>query len=201
MEKFEKAKQIFIKNNGLMHTGQAQKAGIAPKTLYSMVDEGVVTRISRGIYALTGLEPITDPDLVTVALKVPAAVFCLISALNYHNLSEQMPRFVYFSLPQGARKPQINYPPVKIVWSSKDIYQAGIQEVIIDNTQVRIYSPEKTITDCFKFRNKYGLDVAIDALKRYLALPSSKQDFDSLMQFARLNRVEKIITPYIESLQ
>lgn len=97
--------------------------------------------------------------------------------------------------------PRMDYPPLKITWLTKKAYQAGIENVPIENFYIKMYSPEKTITDCFKFRNKYGLDVAIDALKRYLALPASKQDFDSLMRFARLNRVEKIITPYIESLQ
>ena len=81
------------------------------------------------------------------------------------------------------------------------MYNAGIQQISIDNTPVKIYSPEKTITDCFKYRNKYGLDVAVDALKRYMVLPPNQQNFDSLMHFARLNRVEKIFMPYVESLQ
>jgi predicted transcriptional regulator of viral defense system len=127
-------------------------------------------------------------------------VFCLITALDFHNLTEQIPQFVYIALPQGARRPKIHYPPINIIWPSKKIYQAGIQEVILDNTPVTIYNPEKTITDCFKYRNKFGLDVAIDALKNYINQPNKEKDFNVLMDYAELNRVDKIMMPYMESL-
>lgn len=200
MEKYGKSIEIFKSNHGVMRTSQAIKAGIAPKTLYAMLDSGVIIRLTRGMYALADHTPISNPDLVTVAMKYPVAVFCLITALNYYNLTEQIPHFVNIALPQGTRKPQIIYPPLQIIWLSEKTYQAGIQEVIIDDTTLMIYSPEKTITDCFKFRNKYGLDVAIDALRRYLAQPAEKQDMRNLVQYARFNRVEKIITPYLEAL-
>jgi predicted transcriptional regulator of viral defense system len=165
-----------------------------------MRDQGVIIRLSRGLYKLADAPPLGYPDLITIALKVPDAVFCLITALDFHNLTEQIPQFIYFALPQGARRPKIHYPPINIIWPSKKIYQAGIQEVILDNTPVKIYDPEKTITDCFKYRNKFGLDVAIDALKNYINQPNSKKDFNALMAYAKLNRVERIITPYIEAL-
>ena len=200
MEKYYKAYKHINEYGGIIRTGQAIKAGIAPKTLYDMLADGIITRIARGVYTLAGHRLTSNPDLITVAVKYPSSVVCLISALNYYNLTEQIAYFVYIALPRGVRKPQLSYPPLKIIWLSEKIYDAGIQEVTIDNTPIKIYSPEKTITDCFKFRNKYGLDVAIDALKRYLALPASKQDFDSLMYFARLNRVEKIMLPHIQAL-
>ena len=145
MEKFEKVIQIFTHHNGVMRTKQALDAGIAPKTLYAMRDSGVISRLNRGMYALAEREPISNPDLVTIALSTPAAVYCLITALDFFNLTEQVPRLVYFALPQGARRPLMDYPPIKIVWPSKKIYEAGIQEIILDNTAVNIYSPEKTI--------------------------------------------------------
>ena len=197
----EKAIQIIKESHGIISASQAFKAGIAPKTFYAMRDQGILVPVSRGIYRLQVVEPLIYPDMITVSLRIPKAVICLISALHYYNLTEQIPYFVYIALPQQSEMPHLDYPPLKIIWPSEKIYQAGIKEVLFDSIKVRIYSSEKTITDCFKFRNKYGLDVAIDALKRYMALPSNKQDFDSLMHFARLNRVEKIITPYIESLQ
>jgi len=166
-----------------------------------MRDQGALIRISRGLYRLKDADIPGNPDMITVSLRVPKAVFCLISALNYYNLTEQIPYFVYIALPQPAEMPRLEHPPLKIIWLSEKKYLAGIQEVTIDNTLVKIYSPEKTIADCFKFRNKFGLDVAIDALKRYMSQPSGKQDMKSLAFYARLNRVEKIIVPYIESLQ
>ena len=200
MDKFNKAIQIFAENKGLMRTYEAIDAGIAPKTLYAMRDAGVVTRLSRGVYSLVELGPIGNPDLITIALRVPSAVFCLITALDYYNLTEQIPHFIYFALPQGARRSKINHPPIQIFWLSEKTYQAGIREVTIDNILVKIYSPEKTIADCFKFRNKIGLDVAIDAIQRYFEQPTDKQNLNTLMKYAKLNRVEKIITPYVETL-
>lgn len=200
MRKFDKAKQIFTQNKGIMRTAEALDAGIASKTLYSMRDQGTLIQLSRGLYKLAEAPSLGNPDLITVALRVPDAVFCLITALDFHNLTEQIPQFVYIALPQGARRPKIHYPPINIIWPSKKIYQAGIHEVIVDNTPVKIFNPEKTITDCFKYRNKFGLDVAIDAIQRYFEQPTKKQNLNALMQYAKLNRVEKIITPYIETL-
>jgi predicted transcriptional regulator of viral defense system len=165
-----------------------------------MRDRGILVQMSRGLYRLADTSPLGNPDLVTVAMRLPKAVVCLISALDYYSLTEQIPHFVYIALPQDAEMPRIEHAPLQIIWPSKKIYQAGIQEVILDNTPVKIYDPEKTITDCFKYRNKFGLDVAIDALKNYINQPNSKKDFNALMAYAKLNRVERIITPYIEAL-
>jgi hypothetical protein len=107
---------------------------------------------------------------------------------------------VYIALPRDSEMPRIEHPPLQIFWLSDKYYQAGIQQVIIDGQIVKIYSPEKTIADCFKFRNKIGLEVAIDAIKRYFEQPANEQDFIALMKYAKLNRVEKIMMPYIEAL-
>lgn len=183
-----------------MRTAEALEADIAPKTLYSMRDKGVLIRLSRGLYKLADAPSLGNPDLIPVALRVPDAVFCLITALDFHNITEQIPQFVYFALPQGSRRPQIDYPPLQIIWPSKKIYEVGIQEVILDNTSVKIYDPEKTITDCFKYRNKFGLDMAIDALKNYIDQPNKDKDFNIIMDYAKLNRVDKIMMPYIKAL-
>lgn len=201
MDKYYKAIQSFKDFGGFMRTAQAIKIGIAPKTLYSMLKDGVITRVSRGLYKLSQISLLDNSDLVTIAIKYPDAVICLISALNYYDLTDQISHYVYIAFPRGVRRPLIDYPPLKITWLSDHIYKAGIQVVGIENISIKIYSPEKTITDCFKYRNKYGLDVAIDALKRYMSLPPVKQKFYDLVHFARLNRVENIIMPYIESLQ
>jgi len=200
MKKFDKARQIFKENKGIMRTAEVLDAGIAPKTLYAMRDQGSIIQLSRGLYKLADIPPLGNPDLITIALMVPEAVFCLMTALDFHNLTEQIPQFTYFAITQGARRPKIHYPPVNIIWPSKKIFEAGIQEVILDNTPVKIYDPEKTITDCFKYRNKFGLDVAIDAIQRYFAQPAKKQNLNALMTYAKLNRVVRIMLPYIQAL-
>ena len=196
----EKAIEIIKCHNGIIRTGEAIQAGISPKTFYAMRDQGILVQMSRGLYHLEDAPPPGNPDLLTVAMRLPKAVVCLISALDYYNLTEQIPHFVYIALPQDAEKPRFSTPPLQIFWPSKKVYLTGIQEVIIDNNPVKIYDPEKTITDCFKYRNKFGLDVAIDALKNYINQPNDKKDFNALISYAKLNRVERIMMPYIEAL-
>ena len=197
MDKFKEAIQIFKENQGLMRTAEALEADIAPKTLYSMRDKGVLIRLSRGLYKLADAPSLGNPDLIPVALRVPDAVFCLITALDFHNLTEQIPQFVYFSLPQGARRPKIHYPPINIIWPSRKIYEVGIQEVIMDNTSVKIYDPEKTITDCFKYRNKIGLDVALEALRD--CRQERKCTNHDLWEYAKICRVANVMKPYLEA--
>jgi predicted transcriptional regulator of viral defense system len=200
MKTIEEAIKIIQSRGGTIRTSEAIKAGIAPKTFYSMRDQGILIRLSRGLYHLAEAPILGDPDLLAVSIRYPKAVICLISALDYHNLTEQIPHFVYIALPRDSEMPRIEHPPLQIFWLSDKFYQAGIQEVSIDQQSIKIYSPEKTIADCFKFRNKIGLDVAIDAIQRYFGQPSDEQNFNSLLEYAKLNRIEKIMMPYIETL-
>ena len=200
MRQFQKAREIFSNSDGMLRTSEALERGIAPATLYNMRDQGVITEVSRGLFRLSGLPELSNPDLVTVAVRVPSAVICLISALHYYELTSHIPRYVYIALPQHIKKPRISHPPLEVVWLSAEVYEAGIHSVEIDSVDVPIYCPEKTICDSFKFRNKYGKDVAIEALKTYLQQPAEVWDIQQLMHYARLNRVESLITPYLEAL-
>ena len=121
----------------------------------------------------------------------------MISALNFHNLTTQIPYRVYIALPQNTKSPNLDYPPLDIVYLSSKPYFAGIDEHLIDGVLVKIYNQEKTVSDCFKFRNKIGKDVALDALKDYLSLPA--RQISLLLEYSRINRVENIIRPYIEA--
>ena len=196
----EKAIQLIRNTQGPIRPAQAIKAGIAPKPRYKMRDQGILATLSRGLYRLVDQPLLSNPDFITVSQRLPKAVICLVSALHYYDLTEQIPYFVYIALPQKSEMPRIDHPPLKIIWLSERTYQAGIQKIFIQNHQIKMYSPEKTITDCFKFRNKFGLDVAIDALKRYLEQPVERQNIETLNQYAKLDRVEKIMKPYLESL-
>lgn len=190
------AQEIFREHGGILRTGQAKSLGIDTKTIAEMYEAELLQKLSRGLYRLSELPPLQYPDLVQVALRVPQAIICLLSALAYYNITTEIPHKVFIALPQTIRQPRIKYPPLDVVWLSKDVYQAGIEEHQLDGVAVSIYGKSKTITDCFKFRNKVGRDVAIEALKEYVRLPDA--NIEELLSFARINRVENIMKPYLE---
>lgn len=196
--RFDHAIAIFQKHGGVLRTAQALKEGVHPATLYSLRDSGRVEAIERGLYGLTDRPPTGNPDLVTVAKKVPAAIVCLISALAYHDLTTQIPRQVHIALSRPAREPKLAYPPLAIYHLRDRAYSEGIESYKIDNIQVRIYSPEKTIADCFKFRNRIGLDVCLEALRLYRE--RRKVKIDLLLHYAAICRVESIMRPYLEAI-
>ncbi len=193
-----RAIEIFTAHKGTLKTSQAIVLGIAPRTLYAMRDAGIIRRISRGVYQLASQELPGNPDLISVALRIPKAVICLISALHFYGMTTQIPHKVYIALPQSAERPRLEFPPLDIVWLSEKSYCAGITEQQVDDIPIKIYSREKTIADCFKFRNKIGIDIALEALRDYLKLPD--RQLDQLLVYARIDRVESLISRYLEAL-
>lgn len=194
----ERATTIFRTHNGYLRTSEATRLGIAPRTLYAMRDRELLEQVSRGIYRLAELPELANPDLVEVALRIPKGVICLISALAFHNLTTQIPHQISLALPQHSAKSRLDYPPLRFFWLSPPSYEAGIEEHLLDNVPVRIYSVEKTIADCFKFRHKIGQNVALEALKDYFM--SGRFQIELLLNYARINRVERIMRPYMEAL-
>lgn len=176
---------------------EAIKQGITRYMLYSLRDKGIIEQISRGVYRLVELPPVSNPDLVTVALRYPKAVVCLISALSFHEITTQIPHEVSIALPQNSRPPLLEYPPLGVYRYSEHTYQAGIEEHQLDGVSVKVYCPEKTLADCFKFRNKIGMDVILEALKLYKE--RMKFDHRKVLKYAKICRVEKIIRPYLEA--
>jgi len=189
---------LFEKHNGTMRTRQALALGIHPRTLYGLRDEGLLERVSRGVYRLASLAPLANPDLATVALRVPRAVICLISALDYHELTTEIPREVQIALPRGTRTPNIDHPPIRVFRFTGDALTAGVMEVELDGVTARVYDPSKTVVDCFRFRNKLGMEVVLDALSRWRDGRIGKPA--DLLHYARLCRVERVMLPYLEAL-
>ena len=171
--------------------------GITRYMLYSLRDKGVIEQISRGVYRLAELPTISNPDLVTVSLRFPRAVVCLISALDYHDITTQIPHAVSVAAPRNTRTPSIDFPPIQVHRFSDETYKAGIEKIKIDETPVKIYNPEKTLADCFKFRNKIGMDVVLEALKLYKE--RLKFNIPKLLKYASICRVEKVMRPYLEA--
>ena len=196
--RFEKAKRVFRQYGGVMRTREAIRLGIHPRTLYAMRDEGDLERLSRGLYRLAEMPPLGNPDLATVALRVPKGVICLISALAFHDLTTQIPHYIYLALLRGTEAPRVEYPPLRLFWFSPKPYAEGIETHQMDSALVRVYSAEKTLADCFKYRNKIGLDVALEAIQLYIERKPVK--VDELMHYADVCRVRKVIRPYVEVL-
>ena len=194
----DRATKIFQDHNGILRTQQAIRHGIAPRTLYEMRDVGLIQRESRGLYRLVDVEFGSNTDLVQIAMKIPKGVICLISALSFFELTTQIPHQVYIALPIDAEKPRLEYPPLRIFWLSQKAYSAGIENHELDGIPVRIYGIEKTIADCFKFRNKIGLDVALEALRGYRK--HKEFNIGTLLYYARIDRVERVIKPYLEAI-
>ncbi|MDP8982391.1 MAG: type IV toxin-antitoxin system AbiEi family antitoxin domain-containing protein [Acidobacteriota bacterium] len=183
----------------MLRTRDAIRLGIHPRTLYALRYSGQIERVGRGLYRLSTAPPLTSPDLVPVAIRLPRAVICLISALAHHGLTTQVPHAVDLALQSHAQIPKIDGVPLRVFWYSQPSFGAGVDVVRIDRVPVRIYSPEKTIADCFKYRNKIGLDMAIEALRAWRER-TKKPNFQALSKFARIDRVERVMRPYLEAL-
>lgn len=194
-----KAQRIFSRHGRMLRTAKAIRLGIHPRTLYALRDAGKIEQVSRGLYRLSSAPPLANPDLIPVAVRSPRAVVCLISALAYHRLTTQVPHAVDVALPSHSKVPKIAEVPLRVFWYPEASLRPGIQVVSIDRVRVRIFSPEKTIADCFKYRNKIGLDVAIEALKAYRER-TRKPDYQALAGFAKVNRVERVMRPYLEAI-
>jgi predicted transcriptional regulator of viral defense system len=193
----QRARTLLRPSTGAFRTGEAIKAGVHPRTLYRMRDQGIVEELGRGMYRFADMPSLGNPDLSTVAMKVSNGVICLISALSYHELTTEIPHEIYLALPRGAEPPRLNYPPLRIFWFSGSAFSEGIEQHEVDGIAVKVYNPEKTLADCFKYRNKIGLDVVLEALKIYRQKKRSRPD--DLMRFARICRVEKVMRPYLEA--
>jgi predicted transcriptional regulator of viral defense system len=194
----QRAESIFQQAGGILRTRDALARGIHPRTLYALRDTGRLEGLGRGVYHLVDA-PVTEKlDVALVAARLPKAVLCLVSALDWHGLTTQVPREVQIALPVGARAPRTRFPPIRAFWFSPRAFRAGIEQHAADGVMVRVYGVAKTIADCFKFRNRIGLDVALEALRE--GWRGRRFTMDELWGYARICRVERIMRPYLESL-
>jgi predicted transcriptional regulator of viral defense system len=192
-----RALALFKSKGGILRTKDALALGIHARTLYALRDEGALEQISRGIHRLTDLPPLTHLDLVTVALRIPAATVCLISALDYHGITTQVPHEVHVALPKGTTTPRLDHPPLRVFRFSGPALTIGIESVNLDGIPVRIYGVAKTVVDCFRMRNRIGLDVALEALR--LGTERGLRPAD-LLVIARKCGVARVMTPYLEAM-
>jgi predicted transcriptional regulator of viral defense system len=195
----KRAIELFRRSQGVLTTSEARRRGVHQRDLYALRDLGLIEPLSRGVFRLTELPPLGDPDLVTVALAVPKAVVALISALHFHGLTTEIPREVSVALPRGTRTPRLSWPPLRVYHMSGEMFSFGIEEHEQDGATLRVYGAAKTVADCFRFRNRLGIDVAVEALRT--ALAERRFTPAQLMHAARVCRVERVIRPYLEALR
>ena len=194
----DRAIEIIRKSGGLIRTHEALAQGIHRRTLYGLRGEGTIISISRGLFQLADQDIPAQVDLVEVSKKVPMGVICLISALAFHQLTTQIPHYIWLAVDRKARKPKIDYPPARVFFFSGDAFSQGIETHRIMKQNIRVYNAPKTIIDCFRWRDAVGLDVAIEAAREYLKREDSSPS--SLMEYAKACRVEKIVRPYLQAM-
>lgn len=176
---------------------EALKLGITRYMLYTLRDKGIIEQISRGVYRLADLPPVSNPDLMTVSIRFPSAVICLVSALAFHDITTQIPHNVSVAVARNAHVPSLDYPPLVVYRFSGKAYKYGVEEYLIDNVRIKIYSPEKTLADCFKFRNKIGMDVVLEALTLYKK--RKNPNIPELIKSAEICRIKNVMMPYLEA--
>jgi predicted transcriptional regulator of viral defense system len=189
----------LLYRKGLLRASDLDAIGVPRVVLSRLTASGQMKRVGRGLYRLPGSSQSEYESLATVAVKVPQAVFCLLTALQFHELTTQLPRHIWIAMPRGSHTPRIDYPPVKMVQMAGDAYSAGIEEHERDGAKLRVYSIAKTVADCFKYRNKIGLDVALEALKEVRAKRSASAD--DLWRYAKICRVTNVMRPYLEVIE
>lgn len=187
----------LAREKGIIRAEDVEAVGISRNYLYRMHKEGLLSKSAVGLYTLPEAPVTENSSLAEIAKRLPHAVVCLISALSYHGITTQIPHEIWLTIPRGSWLPGVKYPPLNLTYVSGPAYSFGIQEHVINGVAVKIYSPAKTVADCFKFRNKVGLDVAIEALRE--AWRSHKVTMDELVEAAGIDRVSKIMRPYLEA--
>ena len=183
---------------GLIRPRDVEAAGIHREYLLRMYRNGELIKVGRGLYALPGAQTSESLSLAEVAKRVPNAVICLISALEFHNLTTQVAHSVWIAIENKKWEPAFEYPPLEIVRFTGPAFSFGVEEHEIDRIPVNIYSPAKCVADCFKFRNKIGLDVALEALRE--TWRERRATMDELWEAAKICRVTKVMHPYLEAI-
>jgi predicted transcriptional regulator of viral defense system len=189
---------VFKQHGGILRFSEVAGGGFHPDSLKGLEKAKAVENIGLGIYRLANYPGGAYPDLVAVSLQAPGGVICLISALTFHGATDEIPGHVDIAIPERAYANRIKYPPVRFYRFSRPSWEAGIEEHIINTRKVKIYSLEKTVADCFKFRNRIGMDIARGALKA--AVSEKNADPGVIMNYAKIDRVDGIVKPILEAL-
>jgi len=194
---FERTMQ-YARQHGIVRPRDIEAIGVPREYLLRLHRQGRLNRTGRGIYTLPDAAVTERHSYAEVAKRVPEAVLCLLSALAFHEITTQSPASVWIALGKGARKPAIESPSLRVVRLTGASLSEGIEKHPVEGVAVRVYSAAKTVADCFKFRNKIGLDIAIEALKD--CLRQRRATVNEIYRYAKICRVSNVIRPYMEAL-
>lgn len=188
----------LAKSQPLLRARELTRLGLSTVILGRLVTAGKLVRVARGIYSLPGRGLSEHRSLAEAALRVPKGVVCLLSALRVHEIGTQAPHEVWMAIPHNSPSPRLDQPALRVVRMSGTALTEGIVPVEIDGVPVPVFDPNKTVADCFKYRNKIGLDVALEAL--HDSWSKGKLSMDALWRYATMDRVAKVMRPYLESV-
>lgn len=186
----------LARTHGILRAVDARAHGIDSKTLTRLVRDGELVRVGRGLYEIRGAEIGEHHTLAEVARRVPGAVICLLSALSFHGLTTQLPGPVWLAHRRGSWAPTGLDVATQIIKVSGDVFDHGVQTHDVDGVPVKVTSPARTVADCFRFRSRVGLDVAMEALRSYVEHGAGT--VDELWEAARVCRVGTVIRPYLD---
>ena len=189
----------LVRQKGILRSCELSALGLSRVTLTRLLSAGLLQRLNRGLYVLPDKELTEHSSIAEIAIKNPKAIFCLLSALQLHGVTTQNPNQVWIALDNKARPPKSSYPPLKVIRFSGNALEVGVENMVVDGAvNISVTNLEKTIVDCFKFRNKIGLDIAIEALQE--GWRTKRVTMDGLWKFAQICRLSNVMRPYLESL-
>jgi len=196
--KVQKLIDFFQQHHGVARFSAILNAGFHPDVLRMLQQEGKVEKIARGLYRITRYPFSSYPDLIIASLQAPRGIICLLSALAFHEATNEIPRFIDIAIPAGTRANKITYPPVKFYRFSPRVWELGIEQHQFNGHKIRVYCLAKTLADCFKFRNKIGANIVREALK--IAISEKNIKPQEILKYAKVCRVDRIIKPLLEIL-
>jgi predicted transcriptional regulator of viral defense system len=188
----------ILRNSGIARARDFEREGVSRTQLRRLRERGRIERVGRGLYILPGAVLTERHSLAEACRRVPGGVVCLLSALRFHEITTQNPFEVWMAIEQKAWRPSRGNPPLRLVYLSGASFREGVEEHDVGGVRVRVFSAPKTVADCFKFRNKIGIDVAVEALRDYRR--AHPKGLDALWRFAEIDRVARVLRPYLEAL-
>jgi predicted transcriptional regulator of viral defense system len=194
----EQATLAIAKRQSLLRARDLAEHGLPTVVLSRLVAAGKLERVARGVYSLPGARVSEHRSLAEVALRVPRGVVCLLSALRVHGIGTQAPFEAWVAIPHHSPTPRLEQPTLRVVRMSGAALTEGIEPIMIDGVKVPVFNAAKTVADCFKYRNKIGLDVALEALRD--GWSQRKLSMDALWHYATVDRVANVMRPYLESV-
>lgn len=197
-KKDERIYKVFKKHRGFAKTKDILAAGIHTRNLKRARERGQLIQVKRGLYRLAEIPLISNQGFVDLTRAIPGGVICLLSALSYYELTNFNPSVIAMAICRGSREPKINYPPVEFYHFSKKQFEAGINKIEIKGHEIRIYSREKTICDCFRYRNKLGLDIAKEGLSEYLK--RKDRNLEKLLEYAEICRIKPLLQTWLNAM-